>query len=374
MDLVGPAADPLPTDVEPLFGAIADEAAEVDRTGVRRGTIDALGRAGLLGIPLTPPSAQRELTERLAMADASTWFCWAQHQTPMRILSGEAAGISEPAGSLLVENYLQGMQTGRLLGAVAFAHVRRPGLPNPSATRVAGGWRFEGTLDWVTSWDIADVVMIMAQGTQADSETLVCAYLPAGHAGPPALGMQVGPTLELLAMSGTHTRPITLSAVEVPDDRVVLIDRSRWMEADQSTTANANPAAFGIARGAIAELAEAAHRRNDEGLRELAEALTDRCREVRAKAYAAADTDASIDERLRLRAASLELAVDAAVSVVTARAGAAMQQGQSAERRVREAMFMQVQAQTSASRSASVSRIRRRIDDASALDQHLLGR
>ena len=39
------------------------------------------------------------------------------------------------------ERYLAGLSAGALLAGVAFAHVRRPGPPNPVATRVDGGWR-----------------------------------------------------------------------------------------------------------------------------------------------------------------------------------------------------------------------------------------
>ena len=81
---------------------------------------------------------------------------------------------------MLTDDLLPRMRTGRALSAVAFAHVRRPGAPNPVATRVPGGWRLDGVLDWVTSWDIADVVMVMAQGSGADADRLVCCYLPAG--------------------------------------------------------------------------------------------------------------------------------------------------------------------------------------------------
>lgn len=354
MDLVGPAGAGLDPAVDPLLHRIAAEAADVDAHGVRRQTLDDLAAHGLLGSPLEPVGAQRELAERLAMADASTWFCWAQHQTPLKVLAGEASGIETQASDSLRERYLSGLSRGALLAAVAFAHIRRPGPPNPQAVRVDGGWRFDGTLDWITSWDIADVVMVMAQGAGADADTLVCAFLPAGRSGERVRGMGVGEPLRLLAMSGTHTRPARLDAVDVPDADVVLVDRAAWLEADASTTANANPAAFGLARGAIAELADVADQRGDSPMRDLAEVLADRVRAVRAAAYQAADDVLPIDERVALRAQSLDLALQAATSVITARAGAAMANGSSAERRYREGAFLQVQAQTSVTRAASL--------------------
>jgi alkylation response protein AidB-like acyl-CoA dehydrogenase len=336
-----------------IADVVAPQAARADSEGVRREVLDALADAGLLGTALDPPAAQRELGELLAGADATTWFCWVQHQTPMRILEGAVAGLQEGAPAALRDELLPRMSTGRILGAVAFAHVRRPGPPNPVATRVGGGWRLDGALDWVTSWDIADVVMVMAQGSGADAGRLVCCYLPAGRTGATTPGMHVGRPLELLAMSGTHTRPLRLDAVHVPDARVgAVLERSAWLATDALRTADPSPSAFGVTRGAIAELHVLAEHRDDEAMRDLVAALVSECRSVRAAAYApSAD---GVAERLALRAASLDLAARASMSVVVARSGAAMRRGYSAERRLREAMFLQVQAQTTASRQASL--------------------
>lgn len=360
MDVVGPADHALPAELEPLLAAIAEQAADTDRQGVPRATIAALADAGLLDTALTPPSRQRELAERIAMADATTWFCWVQHQTPTRILDCDAPGIRVPPSRVLRAEYLPDLRSGALLAAVAFAHVRRPGAPNPSATRIDGGWRFDGTLDWVTSWDIADVVMIMAQGTGADSDTLVCAYLPAGR-GPATPGLTAGEPLDLLAMGGTHTRPLILEGVVVPDAVVVLVDRQQWLASDAHSTSDVNPATFGVTRGAIDELDDLAIQRADERLRALADRLAERVRDVRARAYAAADADGDLETRRDLRAQALDLAVQSALAVITARAGAAMRAGHPAERRMREALFLQVQAQTAATRAASLDLIRDRV-------------
>ncbi len=361
VDPVGPAVPGAAlSDRRDVIEAVAAQASVADSTGVSRSVIDALAAAGLLGTALAP-AEQRELSELLSGADASTWFCWVQHQTPLRTLEGNVAGLREGASEPLQRDLLPGLRAGRLLGAVAFAHVRRPGPPNPVATRIPGGWRLDGRLDWVTSWDIADVVMVMAQGSGPDADALVCCYLAAGSAAAPVPGVRPGPPLELLAMSGTHTRPVQLDAVEVSDDRVgAVLDREAWLAVDAVRTADANPAAFGVARGAIAELHALARHRQDEGMSALADALADRCREVRGRAYSLADEDGPLHSRLEARADSLDLAITSTTAVVTARSGAAMQRGSSAERRVREAMFLLVQAQTKATRDASLQLMRAR--------------
>jgi alkylation response protein AidB-like acyl-CoA dehydrogenase len=356
LDPVGPAEVGLPDDaLSVLEDTVASQAAEADRHGVQRAVIDALADAGLLGTALVPAALQRELSEQLAGVDGSTWFCWVQHQTPLRTLEGDIVGLRSGAAEQLRQRLLPGMRSGRLLGAVAFAHVRRPGRANPEATRVPGGWRLDGTLDWVTSWDIADVVMVMAQGAGEHRDSLVCCYLPGGNTGALTAGLTADVPLELLAMGGTHTRPVRLDAVFVPDESVgAIVDRGEWLAADAVRSADANPAAFGVARGAIAELTSLARRRDDGRLHRAAETLTAQCVEVRTRAYRVSADGGEVSQRLDLRARALDLAGRASSAVVVARAGAAMLAGASAERRVRESLFLQVQAQTRASRDATL--------------------
>ena len=198
--------------------------------------------------------------------------------------------------------------------------------------------------------------MVMAQGTGEDEDSIVCAFLPAGRSAASSPGVEPGLPLALLAMGGTHTRPLVLTDAFVADEQVVAIhERDAWLADDAVSAANANPSAFGVTRGAVAELDMLAEQRGDARMAELAALLTEECRSVRRAAYAAIDDAAvAIPDRLRLRSASLDLALRAATAVVIARAGAAMRTGYETERRVREALFLQVQAQTAPSRAASL--------------------
>jgi len=225
------------------------------------------------------------------------------------------------------------------------------------ATRTADGWVINGSLDWVTSWDIADVVMIMARTDQADVPTVVSCFLPAGRSDVATPGLEVGEPLSLLAMSGTHTRPLALRDVCVPVASVAAVDEmGDWLAADSVKTVDASPAAFGVTRGALCELNELAAARGDVDIKRSVERLALQCREIRRAAYSLADrpSESNSAERLELRAASLDLVVRAATAVVIARAGAGVRSGTSAERRVREAMFLQIQAQTGDSRRAGL--------------------
>lgn len=341
---------------EQVLADIARRAAESDAHGIKRSQIDALAEVGLLGEALKPVARQREVAERIAMADASVWFCWAQHQTPLKTLEAAEPGDHAPLVDEIKSRWLHGLQDGSFLGSVAFAHLRRPGPPNPVAERVHGGWAITGTLDWVTSWDIADVMLLMVRGSGDYADKIICAYLAAGRDPAYLSGLHVHEPLRLLAMSGTHTRPMTLDGVKVPDTNVaVLMDFDEWTVRDEAKTVDVNPATFGIIRGAVSELSEVADKRGDRQMAGLAVELSERAREIRRIAYAAIDEQVDEQSRLNLRAQALNMAVQAATAVVTARAGAAMRNGCSAERRLREAMFLQVQAQTAQTRAASLA-------------------
>ena len=159
-------------------------------------------------------------------------------------------------------------------------------------------------------------------------------------------------------MSGTHTRPMTLEGVMVPDANVAVVkDFHEWAKADAKKTLDANPATFGIVRGAVSELHAIAERRDDSQMRDLVATMRSKAIRLRRDVYAALEADGADQARLTLRAESLDLATRAATAVITAKAGASMQRGCTAERRLREAMFLQVQAQTAATRHASLALI-----------------
>jgi hypothetical protein len=50
----------------------------------------------------------------------------------------------------LRDRWLEPVACGQALAGVAFAQLRRAGAPNP----------LDGRLDWITSWDIADLVLL----------------------------------------------------------------------------------------------------------------------------------------------------------------------------------------------------------------------
>jgi alkylation response protein AidB-like acyl-CoA dehydrogenase len=359
--LVGP--DPAVPDhslldaLDECLEPVAREAARLDVEGVTRVEVDRCARYGLLapwaprpagdaGAAEAPEAVAREVTERLVGASGALWFVVTQHRSPT-----EAAFASvnpEPKA-----RWAEALATGQALGAVAFAHLRRPGPPPVQATRVAGGWRLDGRLDWVTSWGLADVLLLMAETEDA---RVVQALVPAVD------GEALCSTgrLPLAAMAGTSTAGLRVDALVVPDSEVVrVLPKAAWSQSDAAKAANASPAAFGLARAAVEALAVVTERRGSAAGERLAASLAEQIRDVRREAYALIDhvpPGEQLGRRLELRAAALDLALRATTALVTAEAGRAMLLDSAAQRWAREALFLLVQAQTAELRDELLTR------------------
>jgi alkylation response protein AidB-like acyl-CoA dehydrogenase len=354
-----PRLTDLPPEWEPVLETIDSHAAESDHGGVPRSHFDALASVGAHG-EISEPTQWRELTERLAGIDASTWFCWTQHQTPLRTL---AAGGNQPAATDVQKRWLPGLKEGSLLAAVAFAHIRRPGAANPVAKHVNGMWRLTGTLDWVTSWDIADVVMLMA--LTEDKADVVTFFIPTHNFEKVISGSHLGEKLKLLSMSGTHTRPIRFIDSVIPHDFLFSITSyPEWQQGDRRKTITPNLAALGVARSAIEELIEIGNVRDSGSVKGLSESLSRRYIQLRTHAIELLDQEdrANDADLLESRIEILEFARECATAVVIARSGASMQVGSKAERRIRDVMFLQVQAQTEITRNAALRRMNSAFD------------
>ncbi len=343
----------LTPEIDSALAVIAQSAQASEQLGVPRSHIDLLASVGAHGMT-RELWQQREVTERLAGADASTWFCWTQHQTPLNTL---VAGGNQSASTELSKRWLKGMQSGELLAAVAFAHVRRGGPPNPVAKKVPDGWELTGTLDWITSWDIADVLMLIA--ATEDKSQFVIFYLPIEGFAEQFDSCVVGEPLKLLAMSGTHSRPITFDHTLISSDFVFSIVNSQdWLNLDSGKTVLPSSAALGVARAAIEQLNEVSNARGENAGQSAAKNLAQEFERIRARAYGAIDNpETPRTELVNLRVQILEFAVTCTVAAITASSGGAMLSGSEAQRRVREAMFLQIQAQTQETRNAALTRL-----------------
>ena len=325
--------------------ATGDDAQRFEAVGVTRATVDELAEAGVLSAGLVDgwtPAQVRELHEQLAGASGALWFVLTQHRSP-----AEAARTS--TNDAVRDRWATGLASGALLGAVSFAHLRRPGPPTVTATREDGGWRVSGRLDWITSWGLADVLLLMAETGDGD---VMQALLPASV----RPGLAIGAELDLAAMQGTSTVGAELRDMHVVDAEVArVLPKSEWLAADSLRTANAPPAVFGLTRAALNALFVAAESRGSRGALDLAKRWHDRLVGLRSRAYSLiddVDPGEAVAERVRLRAEATKLAQDVTGALITVKAGRAMLLTSPEQRWAREALFALVQAQTQVTREA----------------------
>ena len=346
---------------DPVYAArtLCDEllrpaAERVDSQGVDPASLKAIGDAGLLG--LTGPTAYggadaspavvREVTELLAGADLSTWFVTTQHAMPLAVLAGSG-------NQALKDRWLQPLCTGGALAGVAVAHLRRPGAPAVSVTRVGDGWRFDGHVGWMTSWGLCDAFLL---GALSGDGEVVLALVPAVEGD----GLSASTPLRLAAMSATSTVTLDLDGFVVPDAAVAsIVEVELWKAVDAAKTANVTAAVFGLQAEVVRRLAETAAARDDRTAQGLADRLRSEADDLRAAAYALIDhvpARERIEDRLALRAHALELTLRSAAALVTVTGGSAMATSAPAQRHLREAAFLLVQAQTGPVREATLKR------------------
>ena len=326
-------------------------AADVDQGVVPRSHLDAIAKAGLLGVVAptsaggadAEPAVFREVAEQLAGADAATWFVQAQHHSPVRMLAARPSAAAD--------RYLRRLASGDLVAGIAFSHVRRFPQRPVTATRTSTGWRLDGVAPWYTGWGLNDVAFVA--GVSEDDQ-VVFGVVPVSE------GAGLSPKLKLrtAALDAAQTVVLDVDAVMVHDADVALVQPvDEWLAADRQTSANPNPAVFGVGRSALVLLRETGVRRDEAQTVLAADALGARFDDVRTRAYALADTESPlVDERLAVRAEALEILVGITTALVSANSGPAMALTHPAQRKAREALFLLVQAQTAAARAATLRR------------------
>lgn len=351
-DVIGADArvkvSPLLSSAVDAVRAFVPDAQRLEAEGVGRADIDSLGAAGVLSAGLVEgwtPAQVREVHEQLAGASGALWFVVTQHRSP-----AEAARATE--NSHLRERWAPGLLSGEALGAVAFAHLRRLGRPTVTASRDGDGWKVSGRLDWITSWGLADVLLLMAEGPEGE---VVQALLPASE----REGLTITGELPLAAMQGTSTVGAVLDGMPVGAGEVAcVLPKTEWLATDALRTANAPPAVFGLTRAVLNALIAAAERRGWDAASDLASNWQGEFIRLRAVAYSLVDdvpAAESVPERVQLRAHITKLAQDVTSALVTVQAGRAMLLTSPEQRWAREALFALVQAQTQVTREALVA-------------------
>jgi alkylation response protein AidB-like acyl-CoA dehydrogenase len=341
---------------------LAPRAEETDRADrVPAENLQALADAGLFGLAGPQPDGRpslaspevRAVHEALAGACGATFFVWAQHHTPVRLLA-------RTPNAALRERWLDTLCAGRSLAGVMFAYLRWAS-PAVRATEVSGGYRVAGVAPWATSWGMADTFAVAAclPGDQ------VVWFLRDGRADE---AVRPSAPLELAAMQSTSTVRVAFEDLFVPEADVLLVEPlETWRRQDRITTAQPSPAALGVADTSCRLLAERAAERGDRTTKDSAGALGTELATSRQRAYDLADApipdhpgrafDTHLAHLIEARVSNLEISQKASRALVTALGGGAMARTHPAQRLAREALFYVVQAQTDAIRQATLTRL-----------------
>lgn len=350
------AAEAILAAARRLAAEVLSPAAErVDAAGVPLGHVEALKADRLLGV--TAPAecggsgasaaVGREVTEILAGACGATWFVATQHGTPLRTVLGSD-------NDTLRERYARRLASSDVLAGIAVSHLRRPGPPPVTATAVPGGWRFDGRVDWVTSWGLAEVLLL---GGVTPADEVVAVLIPAAD----QPGLRSTGELRLAAMSGARNVALRLDGLVVSAADVALRQpRAEWLSTDRGVTANVTPAVFGLLATILTRLADVSRSRGSATGTDLAAAMTVEASGLRSRGYTLLDDvppAEQLPERLAIRGAALELVNRAAAALIVAGAGTSMLATNPAQRLAREALFHLVQASTPPMREAVLSRM-----------------
>ncbi|MDJ1131282.1 acyl-CoA dehydrogenase family protein [Streptomyces iconiensis] len=343
---------PLVEAAHRLADDVLSPAAEAhDREGVTPEAIAAVKASGVLGANApaayggseAPAPVGREIAEVLAGACCSTFFVQAQHHTPVRTLvAGREAAR---------ERWLRQLSDGTVLAGVAFSHLRAyPRLP-VRATRVPGGWRFDGRVPWYTGWGLNDLFVL--GGATEDGEVV---FAVADAVEQP--GLTPTPPLQLAALTGARTVGLLLDGLVLPDDAVALhLPHERWATDDRPKNTNTNPAVFGVARAALALLDTS----DDGEAKGTADDLRARLDAARRDAYALVDEvppAERLDDRLAVKTRAYDLMRAATTAAVVAGGGRAFGLSHPAQRLAREGLFLVVQGQTAEVRTAHLRALR----------------
>ncbi len=337
--------------VEELAGQVLRPAMlDTDRSSVPASHIRLLRQAGALNHTASKrfggaglgKDEERLIHEYLAGACLNTWLVWAQH-------SGLAARVEAALdGAKPGHPLIGGLLRGELLAGAALRDVRRYPGRYIAAERSDGGWRFNGTVSWVSGWGLNSALLTAA--VDPHRAQVVLALVPVDT-------QVVGTPLELAALGGSRTVRVELRNAWVEDALVLAVEPlESWRAKDHQTAIDAKPHLFGLATAVLSEL-----RREPHSLaREAAEAWTARITGLRQNAYALADAGGDVGKRLAVRVETGEALTAITRALWVARAGRSLEHSDTAQYYLRSAHFLLVQAQTEAVRAAQLAALTQR--------------
>ncbi|HEY5922177.1 MAG TPA: acyl-CoA dehydrogenase family protein [Kofleriaceae bacterium] len=216
----------------------------------------ALGKLGLLGVNVPEALGGAEAgvvayslaLQELARGDASV-------AVAVSVTNMVAELITTQGSPELAKQWVPRLVSGELVaGAFGLSEPEAgsdAGAMRTQATKIATGWRLDGTKQWITSGDHAGVMVVWAtSGEPSAKHAGMSAFVVPGN----AKGLTVARLEDKMGLHGSSTAQLVLEGVEVPDSAMLgNVGRGfalAMMALDGGRIGIASQA-VGIARGAL---------------------------------------------------------------------------------------------------------------------------
>jgi alkylation response protein AidB-like acyl-CoA dehydrogenase len=280
---------------------------------------------GLSDLDLPDDAAAAAVVEAFAGGCLSAAFVWLQHRGALR-------AVAASAGSVLRQEYLPAMVSGRLRSGLAIGAATRTGPPAIRATATEGGWSLSGTAPWVTGWGMIDHLLMAARD---ESDQVIWTLVPVASA-----GLHSEP-LELIAVQASGTVTVSVQGLVVPHERVLATEpHAVYLARDAESLTSNGFLAVGVAGRAITLIGEDGDR------------LAGELMQVRERLLHAGSDDAPA-----ARAAASELALRAAAALAVHEGSRSVLVTSHAQRLIREATFLLTFGTRPAIRAALLTRL-----------------
>lgn len=310
-------------------------ASEVDARGeIPSSQFRVLADEGFYGI--AAPDAGLDLDsiisviESLAGGCLATTFTWMQHHSAVM-------GVANSANESLRSQYLADLIAGTQISGIARAGALAD-PPRLRASRVDGGWMFDGETPFVSGWGIIDLLQI----TGNTGDTVVDALVEAKNLDASAS------RYELVSMHATATVRLRFDKLFVPNSRIICevpVEHLLGFLHLRSRLSGALPTGLAIRCARILE----AYGRTDA-----AAAINAQVVDVRAMLNAGFADPQTMGAA---RAAAGNLAYHAAGAVFVAEGGAALISGGHGQRLVKEALFTLVTGSRTSMKNALLEQL-----------------
>ena len=237
-------------------------------------------------------------------------FLQTQHQSAAGIL---VAGNNPK----LQQKYLPHMGSGEILLGVGFSHLRRRGEPIITAYKVAGGYRINGVVPWITGFGLFQEFVVAA--TLGDGGA-VFGIAPFQNIQQAEKGeITFTSPAQMAAMNSTNTVSATLDNWFLPEELVIYIKPPGWIqENDKKNLLKATFLAFGCAEAGLDIIQAEFNKKSLSFIKDAFISLEAELNRCRSAIIEAGQQQVEFEQKLQLRAWAIDLTSRIAHAVTAA--------------------------------------------------------